>query len=92
MKPVKIKLPNSNNKAFIPLKSNIEVLVGVAFLPPSLIPALRNIGVLHHKKAELRILLQHSVSILDLVSKKKSYEWKFCITKCYDLIKVKILL
>ena len=29
--------------------------------PPSLIPALRNIGILHHKKAELRILLQHSV-------------------------------
>ena len=29
--------------------------------PPSLFPALRNIGILHHKKAELRILLQHSV-------------------------------
>ena len=37
------------------------MLVGVAFLPPSLIPALQNIGILHHKKAELRILLQQSV-------------------------------
>ena len=37
------------------------MLAGVAFLPPSLIPALRNIGILHQKKAELRILLQHSV-------------------------------
>ena len=27
----------------------------------SLIPSIRNIGILHHKKAELRILLQHSV-------------------------------
>ena len=31
--------------------------------PPSLIPALQNIGILHHKKAELRILLQQSVFI-----------------------------
>ena len=37
------------------------MLVGVAFLPPSLIPALQNIGILHHKKAELRTLLQQSV-------------------------------
>ena len=37
------------------------MLVGVASLPPSLIPAFQNIGILHHKKAELRILLQHSV-------------------------------
>ena len=29
--------------------------------PPSLIPALLKIGILHHKKAELRILLQQSV-------------------------------
>ena len=32
--------------------------------PPSLIPALQNIGILHHKKAELRILLQQSVCIV----------------------------
>ena len=32
-----------------------------ASLPPSLIPALLNIGILHHKKEELRILLQQSV-------------------------------
>ena len=38
------------------------MLVGVAFLPPSLIPALQNIGVLHHKKAKLRINLQQSVN------------------------------
>ena len=29
--------------------------------PPSLIPALRNIGILHHKKAKLSKHLQHSV-------------------------------
>ena len=29
--------------------------------PPSLIPALRNIGILHHKKEKLCILLQQSV-------------------------------
>ena len=34
--------------------------VGSGF-PPSLIPALQNIGISHHKKAELRILLQRSV-------------------------------
>ena len=37
------------------------MLVGVAFLPPSLIPALQNIGILHHKKAKLPKRLQHSV-------------------------------
>ena len=31
--------------------------------PPSLIPALRNIGILHHKKAKLPKHLQHSVFI-----------------------------
>ena len=29
--------------------------------PPSLIPALQNIGILHHKKAKLPKHLQHSV-------------------------------
>ena len=29
--------------------------------PPFLIPALRNIGILHYKKAKLRKHLQHSV-------------------------------
>ena len=37
------------------------MLVGVVFLPPSLIPALRNISILHHKKAKLPKHLQHSV-------------------------------
>ena len=50
---------NSNHKVFISQKSNIEMLVGVASLPPSLIPALQNI--LHYKKAKLRKHLQQSV-------------------------------
>ena len=35
--------------------------MGVASLPPSLIPALQNIGILHHKTAKLPKHLQHSV-------------------------------
>ena len=58
LKPLKISLPNSNHMAFTPQKSNNASGSG---FPPSLIPALRNIGILHHKKAELRIILQHSV-------------------------------
>ena len=49
--------------------------------PPSLIPALRNIGILHHNKAELRILLQHSVFPLCMRSVKFIYSekaTKFC--------------
>ena len=37
------------------------MLVGVACFLPSLIPALQNIGILHHKKADVRILSQQSV-------------------------------
>ena len=37
------------------------MLVGVASLPPSLIPALQNVGILHHKKAKLPKHLQQSV-------------------------------
>ena len=37
------------------------MLVGVASLPPSLIPSLQNIGILHHKKAKVPKHLQHSV-------------------------------
>ena len=37
------------------------MLFGEAFLPPSLIPALRNIGILHYKQAKRRKYLQHSV-------------------------------
>ena len=58
---MKILLPNSNNKAIIPLKSNIEVLVGVTSLPPTLIPALQKIGILHHKKAKVRKHMRQSV-------------------------------
>ena len=36
------------------------MLVGVAILPPS----LRNIGILHYKKAKLPKHLQHSVHIV----------------------------
>ena len=32
--------------------------------PPSLIPALQNIGILHHKKAKLPKHLQHSVYVM----------------------------
>ena len=43
------------------------VKIGVIFMPfanpPSLIPALRNIGILHHKKAKLPKHLQHSVCL-----------------------------
>ena len=39
MLPARISLPNSNHKVVIPKKSNIEMLVGVAFLPPSLPPS-----------------------------------------------------
>ena len=54
------------------------MLVEVAFLPPSFIPALQNIGILHHKKAELRILLQQSVldSIVLVSNEKKKREFK----------------
>ena len=38
------------------------MLVGVASLPPSLIPVLQNIGILHHKKAKLPKHLQQSVA------------------------------
>ena len=38
------------------------MLVGVASIPPSFIPALQNI--LHHKKETLRILLQQSVGVI----------------------------
>ena len=41
------------------------MLEGVASLPP-LIPALQNIGILHHKKGKLRINLQQSVCTKDL--------------------------
>ena len=37
------------------------MLVRVASLPPSLIPSLQNIGILHHKKAKLPKDLQQSV-------------------------------
>ena len=36
------------------------MLGGVASLPPSL-PSLQNIGILHHKKAKLRIHMRQSV-------------------------------
>ena len=61
---MKIALPNSNHKAFIPWKSNIKMLVGVAFL----LPSLQNIGILHHKKAKLRKHMRQSVYDLFYIS------------------------
>ena len=37
------------------------MLVEVAYLPPSLISTLWNIGILHHKKAKLRNDMRQSV-------------------------------
>ena len=67
MKPLKISSPNLNHKVFIAKESNVEMLVGVgvASLPPSLIPTLQNKGLLQQKQAKLRILLQHSVGAID---------------------------
>ena len=48
------------------------MLVGVYF-PPSLTPALQNIGILHHKKAEVRILLQQSVYSIFMT--KSIFKW-----------------
>ena len=39
------------------------MLVGVASLPPSLIPSLRKKGILHHKKAKLPKHLQQSARL-----------------------------
>ena len=47
------------------------MLVGVASLPPSLIPALWNIAILHHKKAKLRNNIRQSVKA------KKNFVEKF---------------
>ena len=42
------------------------MLVGVAPLPPSLIPSHWNIDILHYKQAKLRKYMQHSVwAVLD---------------------------
>ena len=46
LNPVKIPLPNSNNKVFISKESDIEMLVGVSTLPPSLTPTLQKIAIL----------------------------------------------
>ena len=43
------------------------MLVGVVSLPPSLIPSLQNIDILHHKKAKLPKHLQHSVHTMTIV-------------------------
>ena len=45
------RVANLNHKLFISQESNIEKLVGVATLPPSLIHALWKIGILLHKQA-----------------------------------------
>ena len=42
--------------------------------PPSLIPALRNIGILHHKKTKLPKHLQHSVCLLKFSFFRKFFQ------------------
>ena len=44
------------------------MLVGVAPLPPSLIPTLWKIGILHHKQAKLPKDMQHSVHYYFMLS------------------------
>ena len=49
--------------------------------PPSLIPALQNIGILHHKKAKLPKHLQHSEFRKQGVSNTLSipfFQWSYC--------------
>ena len=53
LKAVKISRPNLDHKLFISLESKIEMVVGVVTLPPFLIPALWNKGILIHKQATL---------------------------------------
>ena len=43
------------------------MLVGVALLPPSLIPALWNIGILLHKQAKRRTIMRTTVGTLAAV-------------------------
>ena len=43
--------------------------------PPSLIPALQKIGILHHKKVELRIILQQIYHFFSKVSDKRNH-WR----------------
>ena len=50
------------------------MLVGVASLPPSLIPPLHNISILHHKKAKLRKHMRQSVGILKFFIKVQEVE------------------
>ena len=50
------------------------MLVGVA-PPPSLIPAHRNIGILHYKQAKLHKDMQHSVCILFIWLKVSIFFW-----------------
>ena len=54
------------------------MLVGVAFLPPSY-PALRNIGILHYKKAKLSKHLQHSVTPRSVLSKQQNFSYSIKI-------------
>ena len=67
------------------------MLLGVASLPPSLIPTLRKIGILHHKKAKLRKHMRQSV----YHSKKRAridatrdWKWKLDLLKIEGLRKI----
>ena len=62
--------PNLNHKRFISSESNIEKLVGVATLPPFLIPVLCNIGILLHKQGNRPAIM--NLTVYSGVIKKKS--------------------
>ena len=57
-----ISLPNSNHKFFIPKKSNIELLVGVAYLPLSYSRPTEH-RHLDHEMAKMRIHMRQSVRV-----------------------------
>ena len=97
---MKITLSNLNYKAFTyTIKIKYWNASGSGF-PPSLIPTLRNIGILHRKKAELRILLQHSVKAkynvtADMVAampQKQCYRLEYMAGRITIVIMIKISL
>ena len=80
MKPVKISLPNSNHKVFYTIKIKYWNASGSGF-PPSLIPALQNIDILHHKKENLPKHLQHNETLKIFCQNVKTLQ-DLCSSKC----------
>ena len=81
---MKVSLPNSNHKRTLYHNIKYWSASGSDF-SPSLIPALQNIGILHHKKAELRILLQQSVGGFEALSGLNYLNQHYNITDLNDL-------